>query len=106
MNILFGYYSCDEGEIFIKGDKVDLTCPKDAIRRGVGMIHQHFALVHSQSVLENVIVGADTSKGIFLDLKSARESCTNRFRRGSGFSWTRMQRSGPCPWESSKRSKS
>ncbi len=73
MNILFGYYACDEGEILIKGDKVDLTCPKDAIRRGVGMIHQHFALVPSQSVLENVIIGADTGKGIFLDLKSARE---------------------------------
>jgi simple sugar transport system ATP-binding protein len=73
MNILFGYYTCDEGDIFIKGDKVDLTCPKDAIRRGVGMIHQHFALVPSQSVLENVIIGADTGKRIFLDLKSAKE---------------------------------
>jgi ABC-type uncharacterized transport system ATPase subunit len=73
MNILFGYYACDEGEIFIKGDKVDLTCPKDAIRRGVGMIHQHFALVPSQSVIENVIIGTDTGKRIFLDPKSARE---------------------------------
>jgi ABC-type uncharacterized transport system ATPase subunit len=73
MNILFGYYVCDEGEIFIKGDKVDLTCPRDAIRRGVGMIHQHFALVSSQSVIENVIIGTDTGKGIFLDPKSARE---------------------------------
>lgn len=73
MNILFGYYACDEGEIFIKGDKVDLTCPKDAICRGVGMIHQHFALVPSQSVLENVIIGTDTGKGLFLDLKSAKE---------------------------------
>jgi ABC-type uncharacterized transport system ATPase subunit len=73
MNILFGYYAWDEGEIFIKGDKVDLTCPRDAIRRGVGMIHQHFALVPSQSVLENVIIGTDAGKGIFLDLKSAKE---------------------------------
>jgi len=73
MNILFGFYACDEGEIFIKGDKVDLTCPKDAICRGVGMIHQHFALVSSQSVLENVIIGTETGRGLFLDLKSARE---------------------------------
>ena len=73
MNILFGYYSCDEGEVFIKGDKVDLTCPRDAICRGVGMIHQHFALVPSQSVIENVIIGTDGGKGIFLDLKSAKE---------------------------------
>jgi ABC-type uncharacterized transport system ATPase subunit len=70
MNILFGYYTCDEGEIFIKGKKAELSSPKDAISRGVGMIHQHFALVPSQTVLENIIVGADS--GIFLDLKSAR----------------------------------
>ena len=41
MNILFGYYTCDEGEIFIKGEKVSLSAPKDAITRGIGMIHQH-----------------------------------------------------------------
>ncbi len=73
MNILFGYYTCDEGEIFIKGEKADLSSPKDAISRGVGMIHQHFALVPSQTVLENIIVGTDSGKSIFLDLKSARQ---------------------------------
>ncbi len=73
MNILFGYYASDEGEIFIKGEKADLSAPKDAISRGVGMIHQHFALVPSQTVLENIIVGADCGRGIFLDLKSARQ---------------------------------
>jgi simple sugar transport system ATP-binding protein len=73
MNILFGYYACDEGEIFIKGARVTLSSPRDAISRGVGMIHQHFALVPSQSVLENIIVGADSGKGFFLDLNSARE---------------------------------
>jgi len=72
MNILFGYYSCDEGEIYIKGEKVKLSSPKDAISRGVGMIHQHFTLVPSQTVLENIIIGMDDEKGIFLDLKSAR----------------------------------
>ena len=71
MNILFGYYSSDEGEIFIKGERADLSSPKDAISRGVGMIHQHFALVPSQTVLENIIIGTDAGKGIFLDLKSA-----------------------------------
>jgi len=72
MNILFGYYSCDEGQIFIKGEKADLASPKDAIARGVGMIHQHFALVHSQTVIENIVIGTDTGKGLFLDLKTAR----------------------------------
>ncbi|MGD9104758.1 MAG: ATP-binding cassette domain-containing protein, partial [Desulfobacterales bacterium] len=82
MNILFGYYACDAGEIFIKGEKVNLTAPKDAISRGVGMIHQHFALVPSQTVLENVIVGTASRRGIFLDLQSARQALVelqNRF---------------------------
>ncbi len=74
MNILFGYYTCDAGEIFIRGEKVDLAAPKDAISRGVGMIHQHFALVPSQTVLENIIVGTASRRGIFLDLKSARQA--------------------------------
>ena len=72
MNILFGYYTCDEGQIFIKGKKAALSAPKDAIGRGVGMIRQHFALVPSQTVLENIIVGTGSGNGIFLDLKSAR----------------------------------
>ncbi len=72
MNILFGYYACDAGEIFIKGEKVDLAAPRDAISRGVGMIHQHFALVPSQTVLENIIIGTGAGKGIFLNLKAAR----------------------------------
>ena len=57
MNILLGYYACDEGEIIIKGEKADLSSPKDAIACGVGMIHQHFALVPSQTVLENIVIG-------------------------------------------------
>jgi len=81
MNILFGYYACDEGEIFIKGERTDLSAPKDAISRGIGMIHQHFALVPSQTVLENIIVGADSGKGIFLDLKSARQEMLDLQKR-------------------------
>ena len=69
MNILFGYYACDKGEITIKGEKVYLSSPKDAIARGVGMIHQHFTLVPSQTVLENIIVGTKTGKGLVLDLE-------------------------------------
>ena len=71
MNILFGYYACDQGEIFIKGEKVLPSAPRDAITRGIGMIQQHFALVPSQSVLENILIG--TGKGFFVDVKGARE---------------------------------
>lgn len=81
MNILFGYYACDAGEIFIKGKKVTLSAPKDAISRGVGMIHQHFALVPSQTVLENIIVGTASRGGVFLDLKSARQSLVELQKR-------------------------
>jgi len=79
MNILFGYYSCDEGEIFIRGEKVLPSAPRDAIARGIGMIQQHFALVPSQSVLENIVIG--TGKGLFLDLKSAREKLLHLEKR-------------------------
>jgi simple sugar transport system ATP-binding protein len=81
MNILFGYYACDEGQVFIKGEKVNLCAPKDAIARGVGMIHQHFALVPSQTVLENIIVGTGSGKGIFLDLKNARRDIVRLQKR-------------------------
>jgi ABC-type uncharacterized transport system ATPase subunit len=72
MNILFGYYAADSGRIFIKGEEVNLASPRDAISRGVGMIHQHFTLVPAQTVLENVIIGTRSGRGIFLDLKTAR----------------------------------
>ncbi|GAG95130.1 unnamed protein product, partial [marine sediment metagenome] len=61
MNILFGYYTCDEGEIFIKGKKTELTSPRDAISQGIGMIHQHFTLAPSQTVLENIIIATKSS---------------------------------------------
>jgi len=77
MNILFGYYSCDEGNIVIRGEKVALSSPKDAIRRGIKMIHQHFTLVPSHSVLENVIIGEEPEKGLFIDLKTARGKLLN-----------------------------
>ena len=73
MNVLFGYYAHDEGEIRLHGKKVTLASPKDAITRGIGMIHQHFTLVPTQTVLENIIIGTDTGKGIFLDYRTAHE---------------------------------
>jgi simple sugar transport system ATP-binding protein len=57
MNILYGLYTQDEGEIFIKGKKVDIKSPKHAIELGIGMVHQHFMLVDVFSVLENIVLG-------------------------------------------------
>ncbi|HAG22246.1 MAG: Nucleoside ABC transporter ATP-binding protein [Synergistales bacterium 53_16] len=72
MNILFGYYAADRGEIFVKGKKTVFSSPHDAIRNSIGMVHQHFSLVFSQTVLENVVVGSFGGK-FFLDLKEARK---------------------------------
>ncbi|HOW96200.1 MAG TPA: ABC transporter ATP-binding protein [Kiritimatiellia bacterium] len=81
MNILFGYYACDEGEIRIGGERVNLSSPRAAVRRGVRMIHQHFALVPSLSVLENVAVGQEDHRLGFLDWKAARKRLLELERR-------------------------
>ena len=64
MNMLYGLYHPDEGEIWIKGERVDLKNPRDAIDRGVGMVHQHFQLVPVMTVAENVMLGSEITKGI------------------------------------------
>ncbi|MEM3453288.1 MAG: ATP-binding cassette domain-containing protein, partial [Candidatus Hadarchaeum sp.] len=55
MNVLYGLYQPDEGEIYVHGKKVNVTSPKDAIDLGIGMVHQHFMLVPPMSVAENII---------------------------------------------------
>ena len=57
MNILYGIYQPDEGEIYVRGRRVRIHSPRDAIALGIGMVHQHFMLVHSHTVAENVILG-------------------------------------------------
>jgi len=57
MNILYGIYQPDEGQIFVKGKGVRIRSPKDAIRLGIGMVHQHFLLVDKHTVAENLAMG-------------------------------------------------
>lgn len=59
MNMLYGLYHPDEGEIWFKGEKVELKNPRDAIRLGIGMVHQHFQLVPVMTVAENVMLGSE-----------------------------------------------
>ena len=59
MNILAGLYRPDAGEIRLNGQRVEFRSPKDAIAAGIGMVHQHFMLVESQTVAETVILGLD-----------------------------------------------
>ena len=56
MNIITGFYRSDDGEIYVKGEKVTLNSPKDAIKHGIGMVHQHFMLVKNLTVFENLLV--------------------------------------------------
>ena len=71
MNMLSGIYFPDEGQIFINGKEEVIRSPKDALRLGIGMVHQHFMLVEAMTVLENIILGDRNTKGIFID-KDAR----------------------------------
>ena len=60
MNILYGLYKPDEGEIFIDGEKIEISGPIDAIRAGIGMVHQHFMLIPVFTVTENVMLGEES----------------------------------------------
>lgn len=71
MNILYGLYDPDEGEIFINGRKVTIRGPNDAIRQGLGMVHQHFMLVPTLTVAENVMLGTEIVRGMLLDEEKA-----------------------------------
>jgi len=68
MNILYGLYQQDEGEVIVRGEPLKITSPTDAIRAGVGMVHQHFMLVPVLTVTENVMLGEEIlTGGVFLD---------------------------------------
>jgi simple sugar transport system ATP-binding protein len=73
MRILYGLYQPDEGQILIDEKPVTIHSPADSIRLGLGMIHQHFMLVPSLSVAENVALGLPSSRGVMLDLDVVSE---------------------------------
>lgn len=75
MNILYGLYRPDDGEIYIQGEKKEILTPNDSINAGVGMVHQHFMLIPVFTVTENVMLGVEPTRvGVFLD----REETANR----------------------------
>src|SRR3954469_22756142 len=74
MNILYGLYHPDEGEIVIAGKPVQLGSPKAAIDAGVGMVHQHFMLIPVMTVAENIVLAEEpTHAGGFLDIREAND---------------------------------
>ena len=73
MSILFGLYQPEKGEIRKNGQVVRISSPNDATALNIGMVHQHFKLVDVFTVLDNIILGAEDTKGGFLSRKEARE---------------------------------
>ena len=72
MNVVYGLYTPDEGEIRVKGEPVRLGSPGEAIAKGIGMVHQHFMLIPVMTVSENIVLANEpTSAGIFIDHASA-----------------------------------
>ena len=74
MSILFGMYEPDKGEIFVKGQKVQIKNPNDATKYGIGMVHQHFKLVECYTGLQNIILGHEPTKYGFLQPKRVKQS--------------------------------
>jgi len=68
MKILYGLYHPDEGEVLLNGKPVSISSPNDSINLGIGMIHQHFMLVQTLTVAENVALGLPSSRGALTDL--------------------------------------
>jgi len=71
MSILFGLYSPDGGSIRIRGESVRINDPNVANELGIGMVHQHFKLVHNFTVTENIILGLEPRAGLMIDVKRA-----------------------------------
>lgn len=74
MKVLFGIESPDQGEIVLNGQATTIKSPQDAISKGIGMVHQHFMLVPSLTVAENIILGVAPKKGLFIDMEKAVEA--------------------------------
>ena len=85
MRVAYGFYTADSGEIFVDGKAVQIKNPHDAIALGIGMVHQHFMLVDTMTVAENIILGAETGTQANLDLEKANNdilALSNELRLG------------------------
>ena len=76
MNIIYGLYNQDEGEIYVNGKSVTIDDPNDSIALGIGMVHQHFMLIPVFTVAENIMLGNETTKRGFLDRKTVSAKVT------------------------------
>jgi simple sugar transport system ATP-binding protein len=77
---IYGFHRPDGGTISVRGKELDLRSPSDAIHSGIGMVHQHFVLVPTMTVLENIVIGTEAAKAI-LDMRSATDRILTICRR-------------------------
>lgn len=73
MSVLFGMYEPEKGSISIRDQEVKISNPRIATELGIGMVHQHFKLVQNYTVLQNIVLGQESTKGLFLDMETARK---------------------------------
>ncbi len=71
MNVLYGLYTPDAGEIYVRGERVHFTSARDAIAKGLGMVHQHFMLIPPLTVVENIVLGQPSPRAPLLEDKAA-----------------------------------
>src|SRR4051794_18843299 len=71
MRIAYGFYTADSGEIIVDGEVQNIATPHDAIALGIGMVHQHFMLVETMTVAENIVLGAEPGTKMSLDIAGA-----------------------------------
>src|ERR687886_2265516 len=71
MRIAYGFYTADSGEIVVDGEPRNIQTPHDAIALGIGMVHQHFMLVDTMTVAENIVLGAEPGTAMSIDLREA-----------------------------------
>src|SRR6266567_4889502 len=74
MNILYGLYTPDEGEILLRGKEIEVGSTKASIEHGIGMVHQHFMLIPVMTVAENIVLATEPRyAGVILDYNAARK---------------------------------
>ncbi len=107
MNVLYGLYHPDEGEILINGKPITLRSTKDAIDAGIGMVHQHFMLVPVMTVAENIVLATEpTTAGILLDYDAASRRVRDLAQHVPASRSTPTRRSRTSPSASSSASRS
>ena len=97
MNVLIGLYQPTEGKIFLNGKEVRIDSPAQAVKLGIGMVHQHFMLVEAMTVFENIILGDRNTRGTSSTGRpGGRRSWS--WRSGTAWTWSWTGPSRRSPW--------